>query len=319
MTVKEVLHQIGRVPVYFHSHGGNHGDTLIRVATDLVLQDAGTFLVDSPNQADVILLRGGGFWGVNLWQKHFEVLREYTLGYPDKRIIILPGSFLFDGPDFARLFDGRTAPAILFARERYSHKLIQSQMYSSDVTCLLDHDMAFALEDTEFLKNLKVKSSEENLLLVERFDPEGDLPIQDPAVINYILGKLPYHLRYGIARRMHSRKVRGSSFSSEALWAVHKSYPHLRNLPVLAQDIQSKLSFNFKAYLDAISRAAVVVSTRLHVSILAVLLGKKTFIKFGPANYGKIKGVYEYSMTKFEHLHVLELRGKSSDLYLPQK
>jgi len=56
-----------------------------------------------------------------------------------------------------------------------------------------------------------------------------------------------------------------------------------------------------KLFLTGIDMADIVVTDRLHVGIGAMLLGKEVFLLDN--SYGKVSGVYEYSMTQCPRVH----------------
>ncbi|MBW3609881.1 MAG: polysaccharide pyruvyl transferase family protein [Actinobacteria bacterium] len=79
--------------------------------------------------------------------------------------------------------------------------------------------------------------------------------------------------------------------------------PSLRGLPVYAADISLPWLYSFDQFTKLVARAAAVVTTRLHVGILAALLGKPTWIK--PGTFHKIRGIYEFSMAGMDHVRLV--------------
>jgi len=77
------------------------------------------------------------------------------------------------------------------------------------------------------------------------------------------------------------------------------------DIPIIASDVSDPSSASFSEFCQLISTAAVVATNRLHVGILAGMLGKPTIIK--PASYHKILGIYNYSMRDMPHVELLEL------------
>jgi len=75
---------------------------------------------------------------------------------------------------------------------------------------------------------------------------------------------------------------------------VLEDYPDLKQLPICAADISDPALCSFSYFSQLIAESAIVASTRLHVGILAAMLGKPTYVKSGA--YHKIRGIHEYSM-----------------------
>ena len=109
----------------------------------------------------------------DLYPTGLAKIKRYSDAYPDKPLVIMPSSFDFENTDFAGLFQGRTAPAYVFAREKYSYDIVANTEYPSEVHCYLAEDLAFQLAGSEFIQDLQGKCSDDLILLVERCDVEG--------------------------------------------------------------------------------------------------------------------------------------------------
>jgi len=102
---------------------GNHGDSLILMGCRRLL---GNLSIDQKRniaEVDVIALNGGGAM-TDLYPNVLAKIRDYSGAHPDKPLVIMPSSFDFKNTDFAGLFRGRTAPAYVFAREKYSYDIV---------------------------------------------------------------------------------------------------------------------------------------------------------------------------------------------------
>lgn len=73
----------------------------------------------------------------------------------------------------------------------------------------------------------------------------------------------------------------------------------LQDLPAVSLDV-SHPSVPFERFASLISGAGAVVTTRLHVGILATLLGKRTLLVARPGS--KVAAVYEYSLAEQPHV-----------------
>ncbi len=62
----------------------------------------------------------------------------------------------------------------------------------------------------------------------------------------------------------------------------------------MAADISLAETCSFDGFLHHVARAAVIVTTRLHVAILGHLLNHETYLVEG--SYHKFRGVFDFSM-----------------------
>lgn len=339
--------------VYFEPGGGNHGDTLIEMGSRLVLERRHVRLTTDAAQADAIVINGGGALGVELWGQGLPGLYSFGQGFRRKPLVILPSSFYFADNHAAAALANRSAPAYLFARDRYSLARLQTQLFDEQIQLGSGDDMAFALRGSPWLAPLRARAAARHILLVERFDVEAITapPGAAAAGINgnplkarsglkaraaQSLGApnnhqgwnsrsfskssvgaalargrrraakqwLPGPIKRAAKRVLHRRRTAASGFTSTTLERLYSRAPQYRGLPVMAQDISSPVGFTFSQFVDAIVNAAVVITTRLHVGILAALLDKPTYLVSGGARYPKLQGVYEYSMADLPHVQL---------------
>ena len=317
-ALPSVLNTLRGKAVFLTPREGNHGDTLIEMGTCRALSEAGVDRAGRVEMADAILICGSGGATVELWQRNFSDIRWYAQQFKEKPLIALPSSYYFERGDFARCFAGRQASTGLFAREPYSLALLQKQSFPVPVRLGLEQDMAFCLADSDFIQNLRLRSAEKHVLVVERFDAESAtaeptpprrLYIGNPRVrsafLRYIERTTPARLakwRRSLAGRKQRRLSERSGFAARAVERLYSTYPEYRNLPVVAEDVALPYAFLFEEFLQLIRDAAVIISTRLHVGILGALLGKRTVLQSGDARYSKIRGVYELSLTRYPHV-----------------
>lgn len=304
ISVRDTLSQFQNCQVFFEPLKGNNGDKLIQIGSEYLLNQLSISLVSEPNDADIILINGGGGLAVEFWNPEFKTLREYAQGFKDKPLVVLPSSYYFETSDFASCFNDRTAPTFLFAREKYSLKKIQQQQYQSEVDFGIDNDMALFLHESEFVQKLKKKATEEHILIVERFDLEAvtDKPRTQIAPQS-VKTAIPKPILKVLRDINHKRKVRKTGFSNTALEEIYLKYPFSRKLSVVSEDI-SKIEFTFDDFTDLIAASAIVVTTRLHVGILSAMLGKRTIMKAGQGSYPKVRGCYEYSLLHLENVEL---------------
>jgi len=233
--VAEALERFGGRRVFFEKLQGNNGDRLIELGSVRALEQSGAQIVDSPHQADAIIMNGGAGL-TDIWKHGFETLRRYNTRHADTPLIVLPSSVLFEKSDFASLFVGRRAPAVLYARERVSHDMLSGLRYPSEVSIGIDHDMAFHLADSELVNRLRVRVSQKHILVVERRDSEsvsGPYRIDQPRGIKRLLPRtLKRAVRKHLINPMFARRHAGerlksnqaTAFATESLGIVRRDY-----------------------------------------------------------------------------------------------
>lgn len=322
--VKALIASFKGRKVFFDPLWGNNGDKLITMGSHKVLRECGVRLVHSPRRADVIVINGGASMTSSLWQHGLRILSAYALKCKGKTIVVLPQSWEFEPMEFKKLIsDNYTQRTYLYARERYSYELLK-QITGKNIYIGLDHDMAFHLDNSSFLANLKRKACTEHILIVERGDKESatGLRRQSSSLIPLISKAIPAPLRSRIPMRakikivekiaplervarkvFHNRTEISTPFYQSALELIAEKYPKFARLPIYYADISLPTVCSFREFTLFIAQAAVVVTTRLHVAILSALLGKPTYLKQGP--WHKIKGVYEYSLKKFDQVWLI--------------
>lgn len=305
VTLDAVLEDLRGKTVFFEPAGGNHGDALIEMGSRKVLKERGILLTGDARQADAVVVNGSGGLGVELWNEGLTGLRNLAQAFREQPFIVLPSSFYFEADHLAACFVSRTAPAWLFARDRRSLERLGSQTYPSDVQIGVADDMAFALRDSPFLAGLKQKSAARHILLVERFDREATTAPPQPIDVPSPLRRYtPRSIKFLLKKMVHQRRVASSTFTPTTLDRLYAQAPEYVGLPLMNQDISSTVGFTFEQFLDAIAAAAVVITTRLHVGILAALLNKPTYLIASHSGYRKLESVYEYSMADMPHVHL---------------
>ncbi|MEL7484716.1 MAG: polysaccharide pyruvyl transferase family protein [Planctomycetota bacterium] len=307
LSVDGVMRSLVGRRVYFEKLHGNNGDDLIRMGALLAMEAAGLETIDSPDDADVIVINGGGGM-IDESKGVVRTLREHLDRSPDREIVVLPQSYKFETVDFASFFRGRSAPTTLFTRERYSLAFLESAGVSAEVRIGLDHDMAFRLADSRFLADTSSRLSADHVLVVERADVEGTTgaqvkPIGSPAVNRFVPEAVKAPLRRVISRRRAQAWSSQSPFVSSMRERLIERVPEAAGLPTVALDISDRNNTDFDGFVSAIAGAAAVATNRLHVGVLAGLLGKPTLLASN--SYHKIMGIREMSMTDMPHVEFL--------------
>lgn len=317
--VTSLLENYRNKKVFFEHLGGNNGDVLLRLSSIMVLKEKDMKFVANPRKADVIVINAGA--KKDEW---LDILGHYSKAYPSIPLIILPSSWLFDSNDeIAGLFNNRESPCYIYCREPYSLSLLNKIKFDDWVHLGLDHDMAFQVKGTRYLKNLADKKAEKFILVVERGDDDSvtKLRIPDtltrrmvPKIVDFIplrmrfyLSDIIFTLERMLLSKLRRREVDQTEFVKWAVGFIKENHTNFNHLPVYAADISLQAICSFKRFGTIISQAAAVVTTRLHVAILASLLGKPTYLVEG--RWYKQKEVYEYSMKSSKNVKLLMLNS----------
>jgi exopolysaccharide biosynthesis predicted pyruvyltransferase EpsI len=316
MNVRQFLEQWRSCTVYFPEvllpngrRAGNHGDYLIEQGTRAAFRDVGIQLTDNPRHAELLVIAGGGNM-VQGFKTGPETLREFTNTYPLKPVVVLPSSFFFPAVDFGKLFGDGSAPVTLFCRDRVSHRhLIEQHRLPGRCQVLLDHDMAFQLADDPLIARVRAGVPRYDLI-VERWDsehPSHRLKMSGMAGLKSRLNAcfpdaLRPALRPLIARIRNRRKTRFRSICERMLSVEYGASP---GLPRFIHDISLPDYGTFEDFTRRVSEARSVMSTRLHVAILAAMAGKQTVLFEG--GYWKARGVYDLSLTSMPNVRFIDL------------
>lgn len=277
--------------------GGNHGDSLIyagmreelnrhnieyeliqyrqgskhRTVRRLInerLHHAGVdwvpFEIPKIDDADIILINGGANLN-DLWP-HALVILKSLLKSCDIPIVIAPQTYWFPITDFEAIFDGVTQPVHLFARERYSKRLLDGYEFPSTVSTYLSPDTAFYNTPEELMANI------------------------DQTTATSRGHSLEHEYELAAFRDDKERLV-----SDDIIFGIRE-----RPVKTLVGDV-SLPPQTYSDFITIICNADVVYTDRLHVSILASLFGIETYVYQGA--YFKTQGVYNYSMAHMDHVH----------------
>lgn len=278
----------------------NIGDVLIWEGTAQFLTDCGircdyqaskeTFDWREIPADTTIILQGGGNFG-DVWLPHQQFRMEVVERYKANRIVVLPQTVFYEDETVLReqaaLFAAHP-DLIICARDKASEELLKTH-FSNDVVLL--PDMAFCIS-TERLNRMKVPVVSGSTLFVKRRDKElsaydfdsivpQDATIHDwpsferksRTVKNY------YHL---LSRKETFRRI-------HLAWLIDSYAGHILKSHFLRQGVRF-----VSAYQD-------IYTTRLHVAILSVLLGKE--ITFFDNSYGKNSAFFETWLQDINLIH----------------
>jgi len=281
------LEALGNKNIFFEPlHGGNNGDRLILMGAKWSLRKSRCKLVEKPQLADVILLRGGGAMN-DIWYFGLNKLEFYRTHFPSLPIIVGPSTYRFQRDQFKRICEINQTPLVFFTRDYMSIEIVHEQCAYAYIDIKPSHDMAFELQDSAFINNLRKNAHEKHVLIVTR----GDQVSLSKGVLTKVKGSwVPKIVRSPLSM-VRDRLL---SFARRDTYkSIMEKYGISKGLPVINQDISCRVSFS--KFVLAIRDATLVITDRLHVGVLAHLLDKRTILL--PASFKKIEGVYKMSMS----------------------
>lgn len=295
------MEEVAGKKTYFDEYrGGNNGDVIILKGNKHLLAKTRCKLVDSPEEAEQILIRGGGAM-VDIYQTDFEKLRYYRHYFPSIPLVVGPSTFRFKGADFRSICDVSSAfPLTMFARDHNSARALREVGLPEHCDVHVSHDLAFELYDSDFIANLQKQCSEKHILISIRKDKEGCA-----GVLTRTRGTwLPKRIRRPLSW-VRDRLV--AHVSQGTVETVLKRQGVSADMPRVIRDVASSLSFD--EFVASIRDAALVVTDRLHVGVLGHLLRKRVILICATEYHmHKIKGVYELSMSE---------SGSRTSLFIP--
>lgn len=226
----------------------------------------------------LILLHGGGNFG-DIWEGHNDFRIKVVEEYRSNRILVFPQSVQYNDQKLIEADAARYAAhkkVTICARDQYSFDILKKH-FKNEI--LLVPDMAFCMNIAPPIERLKKRS-----LLLKRVDREissdfdytrytdfetKDWPSFDNTIFNFT-HRVWEKINRMMARNFVSKKLIDTTFGLGVLrnkeWLIEKG-------------------------IDFISGYDLVVSTRLHGHILALLLGVPTIMIDN--SYGKNRRFYE--------------------------
>lgn len=245
----------------------------------------------------IIVFTAGGNFG-DLWEQH-QVFRHRVLTeFPENPIVQLPQSVCFESEEKMKhdvmYYSEHKGSVTICVREQKSFDTIKNNYWNVDAILMPDLALTFDVEKYCKRKNIKINERGEGTLLVKRNDKElkEDSPyntimkncsfVSDWPPMTQVIKEQEWYYRFiSLMRRMN--------------------LPH--GVIIKFTDIYYKRILK-DAYLCSGIRFLLlyetIYSTRLHAAVLAVLLGKNTYMYDN--SYGKCRGVYDLWMKGFADL-----------------
>lgn len=277
--VKEL---VGIGPFTFMPNYGNMGDILIAQSEyEFFDRHRLPYSIYGDPSPEKSLVYGGGGIFVKNWRGAYQKVLDVFKSRSFERILILPSSF-YDCGDILETVDERFT---IFCREKKSRDYLLSSGIKANV--LMEHDMALFLR-SEPVPPLEIPETHR-----ERFE-------QIYRKVASLIPDLEQKNGYKIAWLPRTDSERKQDWDS-------LDYPGTLDLSIcINSDSRDRISCEFYArlFLAGLAAADVVVSDRLHIAIGATLLDKEVFLLDN--SYGKLSGVYEYSLRDHPRVHFLE-------------
>lgn len=282
----------------------NIGDTLIWEGTKEYLEtlpykclyyaSKDSFIYRNLPKNVVILLQGGGNFG-DLYRLHSEFRKKIIELYPYNKVIILPQTAFYK--DRQKLiidaeFYSQHKNVTICAREQYTYDLLKKH-FKNEI--LLMPDMAFYIN----LCKYKIQKEEDRVLYLKRIDKEFvDNNINDYMPVNIETHDWP---TYGHGYR----KV----FWVESFFSVLKHLAkaiHVNSQYIIRLDDLKRFYFYRPFYVQLgvnfLCPYSKIYTTRLHVMILGLLLGKKLVLINNSS--GKIWNYYETWLKEIDSIEL---------------
>jgi len=207
-----------------------------------------------------VILIHGGANMNDLWSHGIRLLKSVLHYNPHNVIIIGPQTYWFDETCFPSLFTKAKQDIYLFCREKFSYQLLKSLRLPSNIHVLLSHDTAFYLSKEDF----HVRQGYYDLICL-RTDKESALFKKKEEATKFFEGM-----------------TQGGQLKSK----------------ILIED--SSLLRDYRDFIRIIETSKRIYTDRLHVAILAAILGKETVLY--PNSYYKTRGIYEYSLSNYPNV-----------------
>lgn len=232
----------------------------------------------------VILITGGGYMG-DVWRKAWDSVMNTIESYPNNPIVILPNTIFYQNPKVLRSDAERLAKLnnlTICVRDKVSYQIAKESFRNK--VCLVP-DMALYIS-LDYLNQWRLPQTD-NVLFLKRIDKElgnVDLIIPVPNVDERdwptVDGKSSFGERVFYASRILCKKtkIKNERVHALAQWLEHKIGYFVFRKSLTCRGV------------EFVSKYKEVFTTRLHVMILAVLLGKK--VHYIDNSYGKLSSFY---------------------------
>jgi exopolysaccharide biosynthesis predicted pyruvyltransferase EpsI len=262
-------------------YSGNAGDSLIQLATERILKDLGIRTTVDPRSADVLLVPGGNptMWpsiGTQRWQALWS-------RYPLAEFVVGPAGFRNGYSDWPRIVN-ECGPNVsgLFARDPDSYRCLQAANLRPGIALNLSSDPVLYLRGSDWLHAHRQAATEEYDLAAFRDDHEAYR--SRSKVLSSLIASLPSRVQRSVsgmrAGSLRARKIKLATGTNRGAGE-----------PIVQSDVSRE---RLEVCVETVRAARFVHTDRLHVMLLAAMLGKKVFAY--PTSHDKLEGVYRHSL-----------------------
>jgi exopolysaccharide biosynthesis predicted pyruvyltransferase EpsI len=269
---------------YNYPYPGNPGDSLIRMGTQLLLEDRGIRTTQDITTADICLFAGGC---PTMWPDVMKLIETYLNSSYPGQLVIGPATFEFGltpWPELFRQFKDRIAG--LFTRDWKSYQNLCSADLPDSIVKGVSHDPVFYLLATPWHKRQQMDLSEDYILVSLRRDHEMTPGFEErmlKPILTFMTKRKAGKFTRWARNRSKQRKI------SHIQQFERDKHQNIQDVDIWLLDTE--------AYLETIRKASRIYTDRLHVMIVASMLGKKVYA-FSTL-YGKLEHVYQTSMLEW--------------------
>lgn len=281
----------------------NVGDALIAFAAEKFLKNTPyrclyrssgyTFDDRAITPKTLIIFNGGGNFG-DLWESYTIFRNKIILRYPENHYLIFPQSVCYNDAkkieEDVRVYATCGRRMTICARDKDSYDFLKSNFTQNNI--LLVPDMAFYTDDCL----LKPKSGNGRILFLKRQDKEFAQNHQyDIVPDNAEIHDWPTMERF---MHWHWKYLHFKQVTRECRW-YPKLFLHIEDF--IWQRII--LPYYLRCGISFVNQYDIVYSTRLHVAILGVLLGKQVY--FFDNSYGKNSSLFNTWLKGFPNIQLV--------------
>jgi exopolysaccharide biosynthesis predicted pyruvyltransferase EpsI len=289
----EFLRERAGKVIYRAPYAGNAGDSLIQFATTRILSDLAIRTTVDAKKADVILIPGGN---PSMWpESGSELWRRLSAQNPRAELVVGPAGFNASYPDWERLVnDPASRVSGLFARDPMSLAALRAAGLRTGITFALSHDPALYLRDSEWIAAHRDAATTDYDLAAFRDDHETNLGYD--SLWRSARSLLPKRVHLALMRR------RAATVRARKIALARRTPGDTAPLPFVCTDVSQQ---RFELFVETIRAARNVHTDRLHVMLLAAMLGKKVFAY--PTAYAKLEGVYSHSIARWTDVTLVRM------------
>lgn len=248
----------------------------------------------------VIVFTAGGNFG-DLWERHQVFRHQVLTDFPENPIVQLPQSVWFDSEEKMKqdikLYSEHKGHVTICVRDQNSFDTIMQNYCNVETILLPDLALTFDVEKYCKRRGIKTKERGEGALLVKRNDKE----LSEDSSLNAISESITYISDWPPMLSMIKEEEWLNRLTYRMSWMkipqsfIRKFtdfyYSHILKDAYLISGIYFLLQYE------------TVYSTRLHAAVLAMLLGKQTYLLDN--SYGKCHGVFDLWMKDYSNLKMV--------------